>query len=130
MCDQDRAVEMRLPADDSYVAVLRAVAADVAGQYTTSTEAIDDVRCGVEDAVLSLVRLARPASELECVLSRGCGGIRATLGVDGDEIVSSIARSGEQILADLVEGSTTLVTPWGDDGSRVVCDLFLPVPGS
>lgn len=68
-------VELTVPADPAYVAVLRAVTASLAARRDFTLDEIDDLRIAVDEACALLLPHARPASSLS-----------AAFGGTGDEL--------------------------------------------
>ncbi|MPZ63378.1 MAG: anti-sigma factor [Propionibacteriales bacterium] len=59
-------VALTVPADSSYVALLRATTAGVAARLDFTLDDIDDLRLAVDEACGLLLRQARPESTLFC----------------------------------------------------------------
>ncbi len=59
-------VEMRLPADGAYLAVLRTATAGLAARLDFTLDDIEDLRIAVDEACALLLDQAAPASELAC----------------------------------------------------------------
>jgi serine/threonine-protein kinase RsbW len=60
-------VELTVPADPAYIAVLRTVTASLAARRDFTLDEIDDLRIAVDEACALLLPHARPASSLSAV---------------------------------------------------------------
>jgi serine/threonine-protein kinase RsbW len=123
-------VLVAVPADATYVAVLRTTTAVLAARLDFSIDEIEDLRIVVDEAASLLIAKAAPASTLECRLSADGQTLGLTLscrtapGAAPDR--SGFAWTVLQALSDQVElveqdGTSTLVVrrargrPRGDD---------------
>ena len=59
-------VELRLPADSAYVAILRTATAGLAARIDFTLDDIEDLRIAVDEACAMVLPQAAPASFLEC----------------------------------------------------------------
>ncbi len=59
-------VLLTVPADGAYLSVLRTAAAGLAARLRFTLDEIEDLRIAVDEACGLLLRVARPAAELEC----------------------------------------------------------------
>ena len=60
-------VEVRLPADGAFVAVLRTVTAGLAARLDFTLDEIEDLRLAIDEACAMLLRKARQDQELTCL---------------------------------------------------------------
>ena len=60
------AVEIRLPADSAYLAVLRTATAGLAARLDFTLDEIEDLRIAVDEACAMLLPQALPSSQLTC----------------------------------------------------------------
>lgn len=74
-------VELTVPADPAYVAVLRAVTASLAAQHDLTLDEIDDLRIAVDEACALLLPHARPASTLSAGFGEAGDSLRITVSV-------------------------------------------------
>ncbi len=83
------AVEMRLPAEGAYAAVLRTTAAALAARVDFTIEAIEDLRISIGEAIALVLTEADPGVDLECRFHLAAGEIRVELSaeaVDNPEV--------------------------------------------
>ncbi|MGH3509883.1 MAG: anti-sigma factor [Nocardioidaceae bacterium] len=66
MDDRRPDIELRLPADSAYLAILRTATAGLAARLDFTLDDIEDLRIAVDEACALLLPEARPASDLEC----------------------------------------------------------------
>ncbi|GAB3297307.1 ATP-binding protein [Parasphingorhabdus pacifica] len=71
-------VEVRVPADPSQLAVMRAVAGDLAMRADFDVDSIADIRLAVDEACSSLVRLASRTASLVCRYHADSAGLTVT----------------------------------------------------
>ena len=62
----DDVVEIRLPADSAYLAVLRTATAGLAARLDFTLDEIEDLRIAVDEASAMLLPAALPGSQLTC----------------------------------------------------------------
>lgn len=101
-------VELRLPADNAYAAVLRMTATGLAARADFTVDAIEDLRIAVGEAGALLLPLARAGSTLETRFTILPGRLRVqmhTRPVTGAEI--DRASFAWQVLTTLAENCTT-----------------------
>ena len=59
-------VELRIPADSGYLAVLRTATAGLAARLDFTLDDIEDLRIAVDEATAMILPQARPGSDLMC----------------------------------------------------------------
>jgi serine/threonine-protein kinase RsbW len=74
-------VELTVPADPAYLAVLRTVVASLAAQRDYTLDEIDDLRIAVDEAGALLLPHADPGSRLSAVFGGTPGGLRVEVAV-------------------------------------------------
>jgi serine/threonine-protein kinase RsbW len=74
-------VELRLPADGAYVAILRTATAGLAARIDFTLDDIEDLRIAVDEACALVLAQARAGSQLECLFWLSDGAI--TVSVSG-----------------------------------------------
>jgi serine/threonine-protein kinase RsbW len=74
-------VELTVPADPAYVAVLRAVTASLAARHDLTLDEIDDLRIAVDEACALLLPHARPASALSAGFGEAGDSLQITVSV-------------------------------------------------
>lgn len=74
-------VELTVPADPAYVAVLRAVTASLAAKHDLTLDEIDDLRIAVDEACALLLPHAGPASKLFAGFSQDTDSLRISVSV-------------------------------------------------
>ena len=67
----DDTVEIRLPADSAYLAVLRTATAGLAARLDFTLDEIEDLRIAVDEASAMLLPAALPGSQLVCRYALG-----------------------------------------------------------
>jgi serine/threonine-protein kinase RsbW len=72
-------VLVRVPADPTYVAVLRTTTAVLAARLDFSIDEIEDLRIVVDEAAALLIAKAADGEDLECRLRTGDNGLTLTL---------------------------------------------------
>lgn len=80
-------VEVRLPAQGAYVAVLRTVTAGLAARLDFTLDEIEDLRLAIDEACAMLLRQVAPERELSCLFEL----------VSGDSMlvtVSAVTKDG------------------------------------
>ena len=75
-------VELRVPADTAYVAVLRTTTAGLAARLDFTLDDIEDLRMAVGEACALVLRSASPGSDLTCRFHLGTGVLTVEVGVD------------------------------------------------
>ena len=81
--DKARAdVELRLPADGAYVAVLRTTSAGLAARLDFTLDDIEDLRMAVGEASALVLPLADPGSDLTCEFFMRPGELTVQVGVE------------------------------------------------
>jgi serine/threonine-protein kinase RsbW len=76
------AAEVRLPADNAYVAVLRIATAGLAARLDFTLDDIEDLRMAVGEASAMLLQRARPGGSLIAQFDLGEGRIDVRVSVD------------------------------------------------
>ena len=66
MADQRPDVELRIPADSAFLAVLRTATAGLAARLDFTLDDIEDLRIAVDEACAMVLPQARPGSDLRC----------------------------------------------------------------
>jgi serine/threonine-protein kinase RsbW len=123
--DHQPHARLRVPADGSYLTVLRTATSGLATRIDFTLEDIDDLRIGVDEACAILLAQARPDADLECAfwvdessmtieVATTCDAPRppsehgfawrvlsalaheAAARVDGDRLVVTLTRKAEQ----------------------------------
>jgi serine/threonine-protein kinase RsbW len=74
-------VELRLPADSAYVAVLRTTSAGLAARLDFTLDDIEDLRMAVGEASALVLPQARPGSDLLCKFFMKPGELTIQVGV-------------------------------------------------
>jgi len=74
-------VELTVPADSAYLAVLRTVIASLAATRDFTLDEIDDLRIAVDEAGALLLPHASPGSQLSAVFSGEATSLRAEVSV-------------------------------------------------
>ncbi len=110
-------VELRVPADVSYVSVLRTVTAALAARCELTLDEIEDLRIAVDEACALLLPHASAASVLHTrySLTTGCLEVVARVAATGD---TEIDRSG--FAWTLLQALATSVTVSKDDGDLAI----------
>lgn len=101
-------VELKLPAQSAYVAVLRMTTAGLAARLDFTLDDIEDLRMAVGEACALVLEHATPASELLAAYDLSDGSIRVSIsagGLDGHEPDS--ASFGWQVLTALTSDVRT-----------------------
>jgi serine/threonine-protein kinase RsbW len=80
--DESRAdVELRLPADSAYVAVLRTTSAGLAARLDFTLDDIEDLRMAVGEASALVLPVAEPGADLVCEFFMHPGELTIRVGV-------------------------------------------------
>lgn len=82
MRHRDPDVELRIPADSSYLSVLRTATAGLAARLDFTLDDIEDLRIAVDEACAMVLPQARPDSDLTC--SFDLGATRLTVAVTAE----------------------------------------------
>ena len=101
-------VELRLPAESAYVAVLRMTTAGLAARLDFTLDDIEDLRMAVGEACALVLEDADPASDLHAAFDLSDGSIKVTIAVDCRGPVSEPALDsfGWQVLTALTSDAT------------------------
>jgi serine/threonine-protein kinase RsbW len=90
--DARAVVELRVPAESAYVAVLRSVTAGLAARCDLTLDEIEDLRIAVDEACALLLPLAVPGTSLDADFALATGELVVT--------ASLAARPGSQLNRD------------------------------
>ncbi len=107
-------VELRVPADTAYVAVLRTTTAGLAARLDFTLDDIEDLRIAVGEACAMVLEQARRDGDLHCTFDLGLGTGEITVMVSADaDRAQEPDRDGFawQVLAALTTRATAEVTP-------------------
>lgn len=74
-------VELRIPADSAYVAVLRTTSAGLAARLDFTLDDIEDLRMAVGEACALVLPSASDGSDMTCRFYLGSGELTVTVGV-------------------------------------------------
>jgi serine/threonine-protein kinase RsbW len=107
-------VELRVPADSAYVAVLRTTTAGLAARLDFTLDDIEDLRIAVGEACAIVLEQARDDGDLHASFDLGSGELTVTVSADADQ-ASEPDRDGFgwQVLTALTTQATAEVTPAG-----------------
>lgn len=95
-------VELRLPADGAYAAVLRTLTAGLAARLDFTLDDIEDLRIAVSEAAAMVLDEADPGTVLDCRFRLGESGMELTIAADAAQPASPDYESfGWQVLATL-----------------------------
>lgn len=78
-------VELRIPADSAFLAVLRTATAGLAARIDFTLDDIEDLRIAVDEACAMLLPQARAATDLRCAYWLGPATITVTITADGKD---------------------------------------------
>ena len=98
-------VELRLPAQSPYVAVLRMTTAGIAARLDFTLDDIEDLRIAVGEACALLLEHAGADSSITSEFHLGEGTLKLRVSVDGCDEDASVDRGsfGWQVLSALVD---------------------------
>lgn len=77
----DDVVLLSVPADGSYLAVLRTATAGLAARLQFALDEIEDLRIAVDEACAMLLAIAAPGTELDCRFAVGEDALTVEVGV-------------------------------------------------
>ncbi|MCW2817680.1 MAG: rsbW [Marmoricola sp.] len=101
-------VELRLPAESAYVAVLRMTTAGLAARLDFTLDDIEDLRMAVGEACALVLDGSVPGGDLEAAFGLGDGSIRVTISAQGASAgTPGIDSFGWQVLTALTNDVTT-----------------------
>lgn len=104
-------VELRVPADSAYVAVLRTTTAGLAARLDFTLDDIEDLRIAIGEACAMVLEQARKDGDLRCAFDLGSGELTVSVSADADG-AQEPDRDGFawQVLAALTTKATAEVT--------------------
>jgi len=105
-------VELRLPAESAYVAVLRMTTAGLAARLDFTLDDIEDLRIAVGEACAMVLEQARADGDLHATFDLGSGELSVTVSADADA-ASEPDTDGFawQVLTALTTRASAEVTP-------------------
>lgn len=105
-------VELRLPADSAYAAVLRSTTAGVAARSDFTLDDIEDLRMAVGEASAMVLEQASPGGDLCCTFVLGDHALTMTVSADCEQPIEP-DRDGFawQVLSALAEDVRAETTP-------------------
>ena len=106
-------VELRLPAERAFAAVLRSTAASLAARLDFTVDDIDDLRLAVGETTTMLLEAARPATDL--LVEYHLGDHEMTIDVSV-EVAGSVEPDREGFAWQLLTALTTSLTADLQDG--------------
>jgi serine/threonine-protein kinase RsbW len=77
-------VELRIPADSAYLAVLRTATAGLAARLDFTLDDIEDLRIAVDEACAMVLPQARPQSDLTCTFDLDVARLTVTVSAQCD----------------------------------------------
>ena len=106
-------VELRVPADTAYVAVLRTTTAGLAARLDFTLDDIEDLRIAVGEACAMVLEQARADGDLHATFDLGSGELSVTVSADADAGASEPDKDGFawQVLTALTTRASAEVTP-------------------
>ena len=106
-------VELRVPADTAYVAVLRTTTAGLAARLDFTLDDIEDLRIAVGEACAMVLEQARADGDLYATFDLGSGELSVTVSADADAGASEPDKDGFawQVLTALTTRASAEVTP-------------------
>jgi serine/threonine-protein kinase RsbW len=107
-------VELRVPADTAYVAVLRTTTAGLAARLDFTLDDIEDLRIAVGEACAIVLEQARDDGDLHASFDLGTGELRVTVSADAESAIEPDKDGfGWQVLSALTTGASAEVTSAG-----------------
>ncbi len=85
MVDTHPDVELRIPADGAFLAVLRTATAGLAARLDFTLDDIEDLRIAVDEACAMVLPQARPGSDLTCSFELGDGRLGVSVSAVCDD---------------------------------------------
>ncbi len=105
-------VELRVPADTAFVAVLRTTTAGLAARLDFTLDDIEDLRIAVGEACAMVLEQAREDGDLHAAFELGSGELSVTVSADADGASEPDKDGfGWQVLSALTTKATAEVTP-------------------
>jgi serine/threonine-protein kinase RsbW len=105
-------VELRVPADSAYVAVLRSTTAGLAARLDFTLDAIEDLRIAVGEACAMVLEQSRDDGDLHCAFDLGSGELTVVVSADAEGARKpDSAGFAWQVLTALTSRATAEVTP-------------------
>jgi serine/threonine-protein kinase RsbW len=77
-------VELRIPADSAFLAVLRTATAGLAARLDFTLDDIEDLRIAVDEACAMVLPQAREGSDLTCAFILGAGSLSVAVSAECD----------------------------------------------
>lgn len=77
-------VELRVPADSAYLAILRTATAGIAARMSFTLDDIEDLRIAVDEASSLLLAIAADGAQLACRFDIGDDALQVTVSVPSD----------------------------------------------
>jgi serine/threonine-protein kinase RsbW len=77
-------VELRIPADSAFLAVLRTATAGLAARLDFTLDDIEDLRIAVDEACAMVLPQARDGSDLTCAFTLGTGRLSVAVSAECD----------------------------------------------
>ena len=103
-------VELRLPADNAYVSVLRTTSAGLAARLDFTLDEIEDLRMAVGEACALVLPRAGHGSDVDCRFYLASGRLTVVVGVDAADASPPDTDSfAWQVLTTLADEATTSV---------------------
>ena len=78
-------VELRIPADSAFLAVLRTATAGLAARLDFTLDDIEDLRIAVDEACAMVLPQARSGTDLTCAFELGDGALTVAVSAECDE---------------------------------------------
>jgi serine/threonine-protein kinase RsbW len=101
-------VELRLPAESAYVAVLRMTTAGLAARLDFTLDDIEDLRMAVGEACALVLEEADAGGDLRAAFDLGDGAIRVSISADsGSDAATDEDSFGWQVLTALTSDVVT-----------------------
>lgn len=85
MAESQPDVELKIPADSAFLAVLRTATAGLAARLDFTLDDIEDLRIAVDEACAMVLPQARAGSNLECAFYLGGDTLRVSVAADCDD---------------------------------------------
>ncbi len=80
-------VELRIPAESAFLAVLRTATAGLAARLDFTLDDIEDLRIAVDEACAMVLPQAREGSDLTCAFTLGAGELSVAVSAECDHPV-------------------------------------------
>ena len=77
-------VELRIPADSAFLAVLRTATAGLAARLDFTLDDIEDLRIAVDEACAMVLPQAKEGSDLSCAFTLGSGSLVVAVSAECD----------------------------------------------